>query len=178
MKWACAACGYVHDGAAPPYICPVCRAPREKLVRLDEGPDRAQEQLSGAAGADAEVFGRIREILSAETSRAGLYLAMGRAADREGRPEAGQAFARLALEEAGHASRLCEMIGEGLSASTKENLAASLDASEAGVRLKKEAAVAAADAGLGDVHDALLELCRDDIRHGQVFAGLLDRYFS
>ncbi len=178
MKWFCTVCGYIHEGPEPPAICPVCKVTREKFTAYVGERSFEEEHTLGATASDSAVSDRIRDLLHAGTLSPGLYLAMARAADREGYPEVAQALSRVALEESRHAAYLYELLGEGLSSSTRENLLALADAVEVKAREKKGGSDLAQKAGLSDISAILLDQSRDHARHGRIFEGLLDRYFS
>ena len=178
MRWICKVCGYVHEGPQPPDICPVCKAPKERFELIDQGPQWAQEHKVGIArGLDKRVVEGLRERFRAACAAAGLSLAMGRAADREGYPEAAQVLCRFAQEEAGHAARFAELLGEALSDSTKENLGKSVK-----IRLEESSGTAdlaklAKSLGYEAINESLQEIARDQARHGQALEGMAKRYF-
>ena len=179
MKWVCKVCGYVHEGAQPPENCPVCKAPSEKFEKLATDKAYADEHRVGAAkGLDERVIEGLRMNFNGECAEVGMYLAMSRQADREGYPEVAEAFKRYALEEADHASRFAELLGEVLTDSTKKNLEMRAEAEWGATSGKKELAVLAKELGYDAVHDTVHEMCKDEARHGKGFDGLLRRYFS
>lgn len=179
MKWVCKVCGYVHEGDEPPVNCPVCKAPREKFEKLSGERVWADEHRIGVAqGLDARVVEDLRLNFTAECTEVGMYLAMSRQADREGYPEVAEAYKRIAFEEADHASRFAELLGEVVYADTKKNLSLRVDAEYGATDGKKKLATLAKELGYDAVHDTVHEMCKDEARHGKAFEGLLKRYFS
>ncbi|MBR5639974.1 MAG: NADH peroxidase [Muribaculaceae bacterium] len=178
-KWICTVCGYVHEGDTPPEKCPQCKVPASKFKEMEEGNvNYAAEHVLGVAkGVDPEILQGLRDHFAGECSEVGQYLAMARQADREGYPEIAAAFRRYALEEADHASRFAELLGEVVW-DTKTNLekraAAEAGACEDKTRIAKLAKAQNLDA----IHDTVHEMARDEARHGQGFAALLKRYFG
>lgn len=179
-KFICSVCGYVHEGDAPPAKCPQCGVPAEKF-------NEAQEQLMDwadghkigiAKGLDSEVVEGLKAHFAGECTEVGMYLAMSRQADREGYPEIAEAYKRIAFEEAEHAARFGELLGEVLDTSTKKNLEMRVMAENGACADKKRIATRAKELGYDAVHDTVHEMCRDEARHGQAFKGLLDRYFG
>ncbi len=179
MKWVCSVCGYVYEGPQPPEKCPVCGAPKEKFTQMAGDRVYADEHRVGAAkGLDERVLEGLRMNFSGECSEIGMYLAMARQADREGYPEVAEAFKRYAYEEADHASRFAELLGEVLTDSTKKNLEMRVEAEWGANKGKKELAALAKELGYDAVHDTVHEMCKDEARHGKGFDGLLKRYFG
>ncbi len=179
MKWVCSVCGYVYEGAEPPEKCPVCGAPKEKFVKMAEERVYADEHHVGVAkGLDERVVEGLKMNFAGECSEVGMYLAMARQADREGYPEVAEAFKRYAYEEADHASRFAEMLGEVLTDSTKKNLEMRVEAEWGANKGKKDLATLAKELGYDAVHDTVHEMCKDEARHGKGFDGLLKRYFG
>lgn len=177
-KYVCLVCGYVHSGDEAPDVCPVCGAPAAKFELQGEDAAYADEHKVGvAAGVDPMVVEDLRANFAGECSEVGMYLAMSRQADREGYPEVAEAFKRYALEEAEHAAKFAELLGEVLTDSTKKNLEMRAEA-EAGACLgKKKLATRAKELGYDAIHDTVHEMCKDEARHGCGFAGLLKRFF-
>ena len=179
-QFRCPVCGYVHTGDTPPEFCPVCHAPGDSFVEIPAVEKAyASEHVVGiAAGVDAEVLEGLRINFSGECTEVGMYLCMARIADREGYPEISEAFRRYAYEEADHASRFAEMLGEVVTTSTKQNLelraAAEFGACDGKTKLAKRAK----ELNLDAIHDTVHEMARDEARHGKGFAGLLKRYFA
>ena len=179
MKWTCSVCGYVFEGDNPPENCPQCKAPAAKFVKAGETTTWAAEHVIGIAkDADPRVIEGLRMNFNGECSEVGMYLAMSRAADREGHPEVAEAYKRIAFEEADHASRFAELLGECVSASSKANLQARVEAENGATAGKFELAKLAKELGYDAIHDTVHEMCKDEARHGQAFAGLLKRYFG
>ncbi len=178
-KWICTVCGYVHEGDTPPEKCPQCKVPASKFKEMEEGnvSYAAEHVLGVAKGVDPEILQGLRDHFAGECSEVGQYLAMARQADREGYPEIAAAFRRYAMEEADHASRFAELLGEVVW-DTKTNLekraAAEAGACEDKTRIAKLAKAQNLDA----IHDTVHEMARDEARHGQGFAALLKRYFG
>lgn len=179
MKWVCKVCGYVHEGVEAPEFCPVCKAPRAKFEKMSDERVWADEHRIGVAkGLDERVVNGLRENFQGECTEVGMYLAMSRAADREGYPEVAEAYKRIAFEEAEHAAKFCELLGEMVSASSKENLSVRVEAEYGATMGKKELATLAKQLGYDAVHDTVHEMCKDEARHGKAFEGLLNRYFN
>jgi len=179
-KFVCPVCGYVHIGDAPPEKCPQCGAPGSKFIEQTEtgGFTWADEHRIGVAqGVDAEVLEGLRANFTGECTEVGMYLAMSRQAEREGYPEVAEAYKRYAYEEADHASRFAELLGEVLTASTKKNLELRAQAENGACAGKKQLATRAKELGYDAIHDTVHEMCKDEARHGCGFAGLLKRYF-
>jgi len=180
MKYVCSVCGYVHEGDAPPAKCPQCGAPAEKFSVKKEGEmNWADEHVIGVAqGVDAEVIEGLRANFTGECTEVGMYLAMSRQADREGYPEIAEAYKRIAFEEADHAAKFAEMLGEVLEADTRVNLQARVDAEYGACQGKKDLATRAKELNYDAIHDTVHEMCKDEARHGMAFKGLLERYFG
>ena len=178
-KFVCSVCGYVHEGDAPPANCPQCKAPAEKFREQEQGDMAwADEHVIGVAeGVDERILEGLRANFTGECTEVGMYLAMSRQADREGLPEVAEAYKRIAFEEADHAARFAEMLGEVLEASTKANLEARVAAEHGACKGKKELATLAKKLDLDAIHDTVHEMCKDEARHGMAFEGLLKRYF-
>ena len=178
-KFVCSVCGYVFEGDAPPAQCPICKAPAEKFVEQRGDLVFADEHVVGVAkGADEKVIEGLRQNFTGECSEVGMYLAMSRVADREGYPEVAEAFKRYAFEEAEHAAKFAELLGEVLTDSTKKNLEMRVDAEHGACAGKKELATLAKQLNLDAIHDTVHEMAKDEARHGCGFKGLLDRYFK
>ena len=178
-KFLCTVCGYVFEGEAAPEKCPVCGAPAEKFKKQAEGElSYADEHVVGVAqGAPEEIIEGLRQNFNGECSEVGMYLAMSRVADREGYPEIAEAYKRYAFEEAEHAAKFAELLGEVLTDSTKKNLEMRVDAEHGACEGKKELATLAKKLNLDAIHDTVHEMCKDEARHGRGFAGLLKRFF-
>jgi len=178
-KFACSICGYVHEGEIAPSPCPQCGAAAEKFSEKVEGEmNWADGHVIGVAeGVDAEILEGLRANFTGECTEVGMYLAMSRQADREGFPEIAEAYKRIAFEEAEHAAKFAEMLGEVVVADTKANLQARVEAEYGACQGKKDIAVKAKQLNLDAIHDTVHEMCKDEARHGQAFLGLLNRYF-
>ena len=178
-KFVCTVCGYVYEGETAPEQCPICKAGADKFVEQTGDLKWADEHRVGVA---KDVDPRIMEGLQAnfmgECTEVGMYLAMSRQADREGFPEVAEAYKRIAFEEAEHAAKFAELIGEVVVADTKANLQARVDAEHGACQGKKDLATLAKQLNLDAIHDTVHEMCKDEARHGQAFKGLLDRYFG
>lgn len=178
-KYICSVCGYVHDGDAAPESCPQCKAPASKFKLMGQGSLAwADEHRIGVAeGVDAEILEELRANFTGECTEVGMYLAMSRQADREGYPEIAEAYKRIAWEEAEHAAKFAELLGEVVYADTKKNLQLRVDAEYGACEGKKRVATKSKQLGLDAIHDTVHEMCKDEARHGCAFKGLLDRYF-
>ena len=179
-QFRCPVCGYVHLGDVPPAFCPVCKAPGDSFVEIsNEAKQYAAEHVVGiAAGVDAEVLEGLRMNFSGECTEVGMYLAMARVAEREGYPEVAEAFKRYAYEEADHASRFAELLGDVITTSTKKNLELRAEAEFGACDGKTKLAKRAKELNLDAIHDTVHEMARDEARHGKGFEGLLKRYFA
>ena len=178
-KYICTVCGYVHEGDAPPEVCPICKAPASKFEEMKGELQWADEHRVGIVeGIDSEIIEGLRANFMGECTEVGMYLAMGRVADREGYPEVAEAYKRIAYEEADHASKFAEILGEVVVADTKSKLSARVEAEFGACDGKKKLAALAKQNNLDAIHDTVHEMCKDEARHGRAFKGLLDRYFS
>jgi rubrerythrin len=179
-KFVCAICGYVHVGDSAPEFCPQCKAPAEKFIEKSvDGLNWADEHRIGvAAGVDAEILEGLKMNFTGECTEVGMYLAMSRQADREGFPEVATAYKKIAFEEAEHAAKFAELLGEVVFPSTKKNLELRVDAEYGACQGKLAIAKKAKALGLDAIHDTVHEMCKDEARHGAAFKGLLDRYFG
>lgn len=197
-KYVCTVCGYVHEGDAPPVVCPLCGVGADKFVLKDETPAPAQSlgytqapaSVSGkltwadehkigvAKGLDVEVVQGLKDHFMGECTEVGMYLAMARQADRQGHPEVAEAYKRIAFEEAEHASKFAELLGEVVTESTQKNLEMRVEAENGACMSKLNIAKRAKELGYDAIHDTVHEMCKDEARHGQIFEGLLGRYFK
>jgi len=180
-KYVCTICGYVHEGDCPPEVCPQCKAPASKFVEQDASAalQWADEHRIGVArDVDPEIIEGLKMNFTGECTEVGMYLAMSRQADREGYPEIAEAYKRIAWEEAEHAAKFAELLGEVLKADTQANLQVRVDAEHGACAGKKQLATRAKELNLDAIHDTVHEMCKDEARHGQAFAGLLKRYFG
>ncbi|CUU48035.1 MULTISPECIES: NADH peroxidase [Clostridium] len=178
-KFVCTVCGYIHEGEAAPEKCPVCGVGSEKFIEQSGDLAFADEHVIGVAkGVEKEVIDGLQANFIGECTEVGMYLAMSRQADREGYPEVAEAYKRIAFEEAEHAARFAELLGEVVVADTKANLQARVDAEHGACQGKKDLATLAKKLNLDAIHDTVHEMCKDEARHGKAFKGLLDRYFE
>ena len=179
-RFVCSICGYVHMGDTAPTKCPQCGAPAEKfVVQAEASLQWADEHRIGVAKeVDQEILDGLRANFTGECTEVGMYLAMSRQADREGYPEIAEAYKRIAYEEADHASRFAEMLGEVVFADTKKNLQLRVEAEFGACTGKKAIATKAKQLNYDAIHDTVHEMCKDEARHGSAFKGLLDRYFK
>ncbi len=178
-KYVCTVCGYVFEGDAPPEQCPICKAPASKFKeQTGELVFADAHHIGVAKGSDEKVIEGLRQNFTGECTEVGMYLAMSRQADREGYPEIAEAFKRYAWEEAEHASKFAELLGEVLTDSTKKNLAMRIDAEQGACAGKKELATLAKKLDYDAIHDTVHEMAKDEARHGCGFKGLYDRYFK
>ncbi len=186
-KYVCPVCGYVHEGDNPPEVCPVCKVPGSKFVKQGDELSWAAEHVIGVgrqfpdsvpAEVQEEIIKGLKANFEGECCEVGMYLAMARAAHREGYPEIGLYWEKAAYEEADHASRFCEMLGDMVSPSTKENLKVRVEAENGATMGKTDLAKLCKQHNLDALHDAIHEMARDEARHGKAFKGLLDRYFG
>lgn len=180
MKFKCSVCGYIYEGDAPPVNCPQCKAPAAKFVLFEETEMTwATEHVVGIVkDVDPRVVEGLRLNFTGECTEVGMYLAMSRAADRQGFPEVAEAYKRIAYEEADHAARFAEMLGEVVSADSKTNLKLRVDAEYGATAGKNDLATLAKQLGYDAIHDSVHEMGKDEARHGKAFKGLLERYFK
>ena len=178
-KFVCTICGYVHEGDNAPARCPQCNAPDIKFNEQKEGMTWAAEHVVGVAkGVDPEIIEGLRMNFTGECTEVGMYLAMSRVAHREGYPEIGLYWEKAALEEAEHAAKFAELLGEVVTDSTKKNLEMRVEAENGATAGKFELAKRAKELNLDAIHDTVHEMARDEARHGKAFEGLLKRYFN
>ena len=179
-KFVCTVCGYIYVGEEAPEKCPVCGAPKEKFIeKKEESSDWPDEHKIGIAkGLNKEVVEGLKANFTGECTEVGMYLAMARQAYREGYPEAGETFKRVAEEEAEHASKFAELLGEVLTQSTKKNLEMRVEAEYGACQGKKDIATKAKKLNYDAIHDTVHEMAKDEARHGAAFKGLLNRYFK
>ena len=180
-KFICSVCGYVYEGEAAPESCPQCKAPASKFNEVKEtaGLAWADQHVVGVAkGVDPEIIEGLKENFNGECSEVGMYLAMARVAHREGYPEIGLYYEKAAYEEAEHAAKFAELLGEVVTDSTKKNLELRVMAENGAGEGKKKLASRAKELNLDAIHDTVHEMAKDEARHGCAFAGLLKRYFG
>lgn len=181
-KFICTVCGYIHEGDAAPEKCPLCKAPASKfneMVETEGGLEFADQHVIGVAkGCDEEMIKDLNNHFMGECTEVGMYLAMSRQADREGYPEVAEAFKRYAWEEAEHAAKFAELLGEVVYPDTEKNVRLRAEAECGACMGKKQLATRAKELGYDAVHDTVHEMCKDEARHGKGFEGLLKRYFK
>ena len=178
-KWVCQVCGYVFEGENPPEKCPICKVPAEKFTEQSGPKSWAAEHVVGVAnGAPEEILEGLRANFEGECTEVGMYLAMARVAHREGYPEIGLYWEKAAYEEAEHAAKFAELLGEVVTTSTKKNLEMRVEAENGATAGKFDLAKLAKQHNLDAIHDTVHEMARDEARHGRAFAGLLERYFG
>ena len=178
-KWVCSVCGYVYEGENPPESCPQCKVPADKFIKQDtqEMTWAAEHVVGVAKGVDPEIVEGLRANFEGECSEVGMYLAMARVAHREGYPEIGLYWEKDAYEEAEHAAKFAELLGEVVTDSTKKNLEMRVEAENGATAGKTALAKKAKELGLDAIHDTVHEMARDEARHGKALKGLLERYF-
>ncbi|GBR74374.1 rubrerythrin [Candidatus Termititenax aidoneus] len=178
-KYVCSVCGYVHTGNEPPESCPQCKAPQSKFAEKKDGCGWACEHVVGVAkGVEKDILDDLRANFTGECSEVGMYLAMSRVAEREGYPEIAEAYKRYAFEEAEHAAKFAELLGEVVTSSTKKNLEMRVEAETGACAGKLDLAKRAKERNYDAIHDTVHEMAKDEARHGAGFTGLLKRYFG
>ena len=178
-KYVCKVCGYVHEGDSAPESCPVCKAPADKFeLQAGDLTWAAEHSVGIAQGAREDIIEDLRANFNAECTEVGMYLAMSRVAHREGYPEIGLYWEKAAWEEAEHAAKFAELLGEVVTDSTKKNLEMRVDAENGATAGKFDLAKRAKELNLDAIHDTVHEMARDEARHGKALEGLLKRYFG
>ena len=179
-QFVCPICGYVHEGNTPPEKCPQCGCAGSKFTEknADAVTYATEHQIGIAKGIDAEVLEGLKANFAGECTEVGMYLAMSRQAEREGYPEVAEAYKRYAFEEAEHAAKFAELLGEVLVPCTKTNLKMRAEAEHGACAGKFAIAKRAKELGYDAIHDTVHEMAKDEARHGQGFVGLLKRYFG
>ena len=178
-KYVCPVCGYVHEGDEPPEKCPVCGVPGSKFKKQEGDMTWAAEHVVGiAAGVREDILKDLRANYEGECREVGMYLAMARVAHREGYPEIGLYWEKAAYEEAEHAAKFAELLGEVITDSTKKNLEMRVEAENGATAGKTDLAKRAKALNLDAIHDTVHEMARDEARHGKALAGLLKRYLG
>ena len=178
-KFVCSVCGYVYEGTEPPAKCPQCGAPASKFVEQAGDMTWAADNVGGvAADVREDLEADLRANFNGECSEVGMYLAMARVAFREGYPEIGLYWEKAAYEEAEHAAKFAELLGEVITDSTKKNLEMRVEAENGATAGKTDLAKRAKALNLDAIHDTVHEMARDEARHGKAFKGLLERYFK
>ena len=179
MKFVCSVCGYVYEGDEAPEFCPQCKAPKEKFIAQTDEMTWAAEHVVGVAqGAPKDVIEDLRNNFQGECTEVGMYLAMARVAHREGYPEIGLYWEKAAWEEAEHAAKFAELLGEVVTDSPAKNLAMRIEAENGATMGKTQLAKRAKELNLDAIHDTVHEMARDEARHGKAFQGLYNRYFK
>ena len=180
-KFRCMVCGYVYEGTEPPAECPLCHAKSDKFVEVKEEEGvmswACEHELGVAKGVDPEILEGLRAHFAGECSEVGMYIAMSRQADREGYPEIAAAFKRYAFEEAEHAAKFAELLGECVW-DTKTNVQKRMLAEQGACEDKFRIAKLAKAQNLDAIHDTVHEMARDEARHGAGFQGLWKKYFQ
>ena len=179
-KFICTVCGYVYEGDAAPAKCPQCGVPASKFKELDESAEIkfvTEHEIGVAKGCDEEMIKDLNAHFNGECTEVGMYLAMSRQADREGYPEIAEAFKRYAFEEAEHAAKFCELLGDNVW-DTKTNLEKRMVAECGACEDKMRIARIAKERNLDAIHDTVHEMAKDEARHGKGFEGLFNRYFK
>lgn len=189
-KWVCTVCGYVYEGENPPAECPVCHVGADKFKKVEGDLTLAAEHEFGVYASTVKnnpeisdedkkyIFEQLKANFEGECSEVGMYLCMARVAHREGYPEIGLYWEKAAYEEAEHAAKFAELLGEVVTDSTKKNLEMRVEAEHGATEGKFDLAKRAKAANLDAIHDTVHEMARDEARHGKAFAGLLKRYFG
>ena len=176
-KYVCTVCGYIAEGTIPEQ-CPVCKAPASKFIEKTDNSYVTEHVVGIAKDAPEDIIQGLRENFNGECCEVGMYLAMARVAHREGYPEIGLYWEKAAWEEAEHAAKFAELLGEVVTASTEKNLKMRVEAENGATMGKTELAKKAKALNLDAIHDTVHEMARDEARHGRAFAGLLKRYFG
>lgn len=191
-KYVCPVCGYVYEGEEMPadFVCPVCKVPGSKFIEQTGDMKLAAEHEYGiyektvannpdiSAEDKAYILEQLKANFNGECSEVGMYLCMARIAHREGYPEIGLYWEKAAYEEAEHAAKFAELLGEVVTDSTKKNLEMRVDAENGATAGKFDLAKRAKALNLDAIHDTVHEMARDEARHGKAFEGLLNRYFG
>ena len=178
-KFVCSVCGYVYEGEKAPEFCPQCKAPASKFTEAPtEGLAWADQHVVGVGkDVDPEIVEGLRQNFTGECTEVGMYLAMARVAHREGYPEIGLYYEKAAYEEAEHAAKFAELLGDCVW-DTKTNLEKRMNAESGACADKKRIATRAKALNLDAIHDTVHEMAKDEARHGKGFEGLYNRYFK
>ena len=189
-KWVCPVCGYVHEGDEAPAECPVCHVSGDKFKKVEGELTLAAEHEFGVYASTVKnnsdiseedkkyIYEQLKANFEGECSEVGMYLCMARVAHREGYPEIGLYWEKAAYEEAEHAAKFAELLGEVVTDSTKKNLEMRVEAENGATAGKFDLAKRAKAANLDAIHDTVHEMARDEARHGKALKGLLERYFG
>ena len=178
MKFVCTVCGWSTEADKAPEKCPLCGATTFKEVGGEAKVYACEHNVGDGKVEDAEILEGLRANFNGECTEVGMYLAMARVAEREGYPEIAEAYKRYAFEEAEHAAKFAELLGEVVVADTKANLKARVEAEYGATEGKLKIAKKAKELGLDAIHDTVHEMCKDEARHGKAFLGLLQRHFN
>ena len=176
-KFICPVCGYVYEGDTMPEKCPVCGKPMQEM-KEDSLTWAAEHVVGVAQGSREDIMDDLRANFNGECTEVGMYLAMARVAHREGYPEIGLYWEKAAYEEAEHAAKFAELLGEVITDSTAKNLKMRIEAENGATMGKTDLAKRAKELGLDAIHDTVHEMARDEARHGRAFEGLYKRYFE
>jgi len=179
-KFICTVCGYVYEGAEAPEECPICHADKSAFKEVDETAELkfvTEHEVGIAKSTDDQMKADLTAHFNGECGEVGMYLAMSRQADREGYPEIAEAFRRYAFEEAEHAAKFAELLGECVW-DTKTNLYKRMLAEAGANEDKMRIARRAKELNLDAIHDTVHEMAKDEARHGKGFEGLYKRYFG
>ena len=178
-KFVCTVCGYIHEGENAPQECPVCHVGADKF-KVQEGNLMwaCEHEIGVAQGSPEDIMMDLRANFEGECCEVGMYLAMARVAHREGYPEIGLYWEKAAYEEAEHAAKFAELLGEVVTSSTKKNLELRIAAENGATEGKFDLAKRAKALNLDAIHDTVHEMAKDEARHGKAFEGLLNRYFK
>ncbi len=179
-KWKCTICGEIVESETRPEVCPLCKAKGEKFVEIVETEMNwaTEHEVGAIAGVPQEIIDGLRANFNGECTEVGMYLAMARVAFREGYPEIGMYWEKAAYEEAEHAAKFAELLGEVVTTSTKKNLEMRVAAENGACAGKFDLAKMAKQNNLDAIHDTVHEMAKDEARHGRAFQGFLDRYFK
>lgn len=179
-KFVCPVCGYVHEGDTPPEKCPQCGIPGSRFKEVQDGGLNwaCEHEIGVGKDVDAEVHAGLKANFEGECTEVGMYLAMARQAIREGYPEIGAFYQQAAWEEAEHAAKFAELLGEVVFPDTKKNLQLRAEAESGATEGKFQLAKRAKELGYDAIHDTVHEMAKDEARHGKAFEGLLKRYFG
>lgn len=189
-KFVCTVCGYIYEGEQAPAECPICHAGADKFKKVEGELTLAAEHEFGVYASTVKnnseisdedkkyIFDQLKANFEGECSEVGMYLCMARVAHREGYPEIGLYWEKAAYEEAEHAAKFAELLGEVVTSSTKKNLQIRVEAENGATAGKTDLAKRAKALNLDAIHDTVHEMARDEARHGKAFAGLLNRYFG
>ena len=170
---------FIYDSDSAPEVCPTCKVGADKFKEQEGEKSWATEHVVGVAqGVSDEIMDGLKANFAGECAEVGMYLAMARVAHREGYPEIGMYWEKAAWEEAEHAAKFAELIGEVITDSTKKNLEMRVAAENGATAGKFELAKLAKAANLDAIHDTVHEMAKDEARHGKAFEGLLNRYFA